>query len=503
MQIPTLVIVVLALAILGSFLAYTGDLLGRRMGKKRLRIGRLRPKHTAIAFTMITGALIPIITTFTIMAVSAPVRKWVYEGPRVVEMRDSLLEEVESQKNELTSISNAKAVAENALLAQQSQLTTLEQQIAEARANQEKLVSHVDELSKAEQALTAQVKASEVRLQKAEEDFAEMTEKFNDVTRQYNDTLVALNDQYQQSIRKEQELIELEKQLDEAKERVADAESSIADYKKTLEGLQKQASELSASNMDLALELQSKRNELFQLQQGLDRIIASAQIFRGSPVLIVKGQELARSNIEGGISREFAHLHLRRLIEEASNLAKAKGAEPLDNGLAASVQDRQRFVGENTIITITAEDQMEAWADAIVRSDGELVAIASAFYNFFAGDVPAGRVVPLDIVIYRNRLVYNKGHEILTMSLAGGRTENETVSDILNFVQGDLSAKVYADGVIPDVGGEPPIELPGIKLIARVVDQVQRARGNVTISFVTSDEVRSGDRVPIEIRVKN
>jgi hypothetical protein len=47
----TAFLILLLLALCG-FIAYIGDLLGRRFGKKRLSIFGMRPKHTAILLTV-------------------------------------------------------------------------------------------------------------------------------------------------------------------------------------------------------------------------------------------------------------------------------------------------------------------------------------------------------------------------------------------------------------------------------------------------------------------
>src|SRR3712207_8674593 len=49
---------ILLLLALCGFIAYIGDLLGRRLGKQRLSVFGMRPKHTAILLTIVTGALI-------------------------------------------------------------------------------------------------------------------------------------------------------------------------------------------------------------------------------------------------------------------------------------------------------------------------------------------------------------------------------------------------------------------------------------------------------------
>lgn len=76
---------ILALFVLmGGLIAYVGDWLGRKLGKKRLRLAGLRPRHTAVVFTVISGMLIPVATTYAILTISAPVREWMAKGPQIV-----------------------------------------------------------------------------------------------------------------------------------------------------------------------------------------------------------------------------------------------------------------------------------------------------------------------------------------------------------------------------------------------------------------------------------
>jgi uncharacterized protein (DUF3084 family) len=72
------------LVAVSGLIAYVGDVVGRRMGRKRLSIFGMRPRHTAIAFSVVAGMLITIFTLAAAMAAS----KNVQDGfLRVDEMR--------------------------------------------------------------------------------------------------------------------------------------------------------------------------------------------------------------------------------------------------------------------------------------------------------------------------------------------------------------------------------------------------------------------------------
>lgn len=59
---------ILALIAVSGFIAWFGDLLGRKMGKKRLSIFGMRPRHTAIFMTTITGMIISAIAIGTLLS---------------------------------------------------------------------------------------------------------------------------------------------------------------------------------------------------------------------------------------------------------------------------------------------------------------------------------------------------------------------------------------------------------------------------------------------------
>lgn len=62
------------LSLIGGIIAYVGDKLGTKIGKKRLSIFGLRPKHTSIVITILTGIMIVSATMGVLTLVSRDVR---------------------------------------------------------------------------------------------------------------------------------------------------------------------------------------------------------------------------------------------------------------------------------------------------------------------------------------------------------------------------------------------------------------------------------------------
>lgn len=73
-MIPFAIQVVLILLIVSGVIAYIGNYVGRYIGKRRLVLFNLRPRHTAILITILSGALIALVTLGTLLIISQDAR---------------------------------------------------------------------------------------------------------------------------------------------------------------------------------------------------------------------------------------------------------------------------------------------------------------------------------------------------------------------------------------------------------------------------------------------
>ncbi len=119
---------ILFLSIMGGAIAFGGDKLGSKIGKKRLSIFGLRPKHTSILVTIITGALTVALTMGILTFVSRDVRTALFGMEKLQQELAFLSEEVLAKNSELerSQESLAKQMVEYAKLDEQIQTTTKE-----------------------------------------------------------------------------------------------------------------------------------------------------------------------------------------------------------------------------------------------------------------------------------------------------------------------------------------------------------------------------------------
>lgn len=103
--------IIIAVAVIGGFIAFLGDRVGMRVGKKRLTFFGLRPKYTSIIITIITGILISGSTLLLLAMVSKDVRTALFDLQKLqqelVEKKSSVVEltaKVQKKEEEYTTL---------------------------------------------------------------------------------------------------------------------------------------------------------------------------------------------------------------------------------------------------------------------------------------------------------------------------------------------------------------------------------------------------------------
>lgn len=162
------------MAIVGGFIAYLADKMGSKIGKKKMSIFGLRPKHTSILLTVASGTMIAVLT-IGVMAVSSESARTALFGMEKLqkELRllnaekinaglalDAAKEKVEEQNKKITDL-DAKmqaSIRENdameAKLAEvNSMYSKAQDELANLTESKAQLTSEIEELEKTTDAL--------------------------------------------------------------------------------------------------------------------------------------------------------------------------------------------------------------------------------------------------------------------------------------------------------------------------------------------------------------
>ncbi|MGI5871733.1 MAG: DUF3084 domain-containing protein [Bacillota bacterium] len=142
--------IILAVAAIGGFIAFLGDRVGMKAGKKRLSIFGLRPKYTSITIAVITGILIAVATLVLLAVVSEDVRIALFHLEKIqADLREKtlLVAKKEAEFNKLVKeyLENEKELARVSVQREKIQ-KELESAVAQYRTAQSNLVKKEGEL---------------------------------------------------------------------------------------------------------------------------------------------------------------------------------------------------------------------------------------------------------------------------------------------------------------------------------------------------------------------
>jgi len=140
------VVLILVLVITGGAIAFIGDRLGTKIGKKKLSIFGLRPRHTSIVITIITGILITTLTFIVLAAASENVRLALFG-------MEKLNNEMHQAQTNLAQASSDLVTANAAKDKAKADLLVTKENLEELQTKQTELLQRNDQLEAGNKAL--------------------------------------------------------------------------------------------------------------------------------------------------------------------------------------------------------------------------------------------------------------------------------------------------------------------------------------------------------------
>ncbi|MBL1149489.1 MAG: Chromosome partition protein Smc [Fimbriimonadales bacterium] len=477
---------ILALFVLmGGLIAYVGDWLGRKLGKKRLRLAGLRPRHTAVVFTVISGMLIPVATTYAILTISAPVREWMAKGPQIVreykelEGRNAMLnQQAEEAQSQVTDLRTEVGRNEARVREQQAQLAKLEGEVSDAVASKN-------------QAEAAHRRAESERAA-AQAQVTQLKTEADGLSREVS------------RLRQEQEAanrfsLQLAHEVEVAENNLEQAQQELTQLQQDKERLQREVDTLEMTESSLRNRVAALTDESARLQAGIGRLLQGIESIRTSTLLFRKDEELSRLVMQGGKTPNEILQQLSTLVKSANVRALERGVEPDEHGIAAGIVERQRITSEGTI-TISVEAQVRSIIEAIASTTDDLVLIARSYYNYFQEeDLP----VPLEIGVFRNRVVFEQDAVVASTVIDGSRTLDEIISTLASFINRDVREAALTAGMIPVAGGENTLGSVNVRQVIDVAEAIHAQGGNVRVDAKAQARTRSADILLLSLVIRN
>lgn len=171
-------LLILALLVLGGVLATLGDRLGSRVGKARLSLFNLRPRHTAVLITVLTGSLISAVSLGLMLLVSERLRTGLFELDRIESRLQRSREQLSRSREQLqrsqTDLNRSQAEVQQARRGQQrvqrelqqaeQRTAALRRELAPLQAERSRLLAERERLNQEVQRRDAEIRSTEAEL---------------------------------------------------------------------------------------------------------------------------------------------------------------------------------------------------------------------------------------------------------------------------------------------------------------------------------------------------
>ena len=131
---------IIIMAIVGGFIAFLADKMGSKIGKKRMSVFGLRPKHTSILLTVLSGTIIAVLT-ISVMAISSNSARVALFG------MDQLQKELKMLNEEKVTAGAELAQAKGKVDEQNKKISLLDAKIKDAEAQNDEMEAKLSSLN--------------------------------------------------------------------------------------------------------------------------------------------------------------------------------------------------------------------------------------------------------------------------------------------------------------------------------------------------------------------
>ena len=143
------VTLILVIVITGGIIAFFGDRIGTRVGKRRMTLWGLRPRYTSIIITILTGILIAGATMGVLTIISYDVRTALFGMEALKTQTRALADEVAERNRELAAARAEIAKKNQEFAATNQRIAAIAKEIQSLQANKQALDARIASLSSA------------------------------------------------------------------------------------------------------------------------------------------------------------------------------------------------------------------------------------------------------------------------------------------------------------------------------------------------------------------
>jgi len=439
------ILFVIALICVSGFVAYFGDLLGRKMGKKRLTLFNLRPRHTAIMVTTITGMLISAFALTTLISVNSQFRRVFFRGEQIIKQNNHLIKANQSLAGlgDRLRVEIAKQERELRVALKDAKLAKKQRDLAEGAVTRLQRQIAVRQKELADLRMRKEITESELRQKRGELGLMQ-----------------AQLDRVQDQLRLAQSQVEnTQHQLEIAKALLQDTQNRLK--VSDVEGV---------VAIDIALGLRFK------------------------DIAFRQGDELARGIISPSLTNTELRHEIHVLLNKASDKALEDGARIGPNGRAVNLR-YQQFTDKADALLVGSNEatNVENAAKKIATVSTDVLVQVVCGTNAVRNEP-----VPVEVRLYLNVLSFEGGDLIANTKIDGRQSEGYILLALNSFLQTDVAKAAMIAGVVPVAGQDSRTALGANRQaqadeLLDLVSKIKAMNAIADVSVFATGDVRAAD----------
>lgn len=488
------------LVIVGGLVAYYGDVIGRKIGKKRIKFKNLRPKDFAAISTSIAGGLGTLAVIVVLISFSEPVRVALFEGEKAKTELVKVKKDLASETEKLNDASEMAKKLEEMLGLKEGELDKMITKLAETNKvrlsteeRNKNLVKESNQLSAKVTKFGGEVKTLSQEITEYQAEREKLDKEINSAKTNYNKLTINNVELQQRNLTLEADAIKLEKQYKQLEVDRGQIQEALNQLNSKFDQQSQQYSkEIKAAEEKLSATnraLESQRQALEQLQRSADFFANKAAAARTNPMIFAAGDELSRIVLPKGSSYSAARTALINLMRETRAFAKLKGAGQTPEGSYAGMLPAGKLDEDQQI------DQLAL--SVLAAKDYDILLITRSIANSFKSEF-----LPVSIDVRRNPVIYEKDEVIFTLQVDGRKDVPAIAMGIIEAVTTNFADKLLRDGMVPIVGSAQPLgEFTNERIIA-IALEIKEVGRPIRLQFLANDVTEAGDRVRFSHRLR-
>jgi len=457
---------VLLIVLVSGLIAYVGDLIGRKMGRKRLSLLGLRPRYTAIVISVGMGMVIAALTLGVTFAVSESIRM-------------AFVTPLQEWKHRLDKLQSDEMQLELKLARQETELT----------------------------ARTTQLQQANARLTQKRADYSALQARYATLQHQLQQQLASVSARLHQQ---QNRYAVIQVNLSKARLSLGKATTTSLQITRNMLNQTNDVRRLEYEKQGVEREMSRLTEEKLQLETQLPALRQLAQT-SFSTLVFASGQEIISGLLLAGENEATRRKHIEQYFLAAEQVVRrSSGNYPADAEALIFLRNTQE-----RIVILKREEAIAVFAKRIASTGSDAAVIARlAPVNNVPLNGPA--LIDVDKVeLTPNTRVY-AAHEMVAR-IEMEITPSTTMADVLNELVDDLLRKRVPDALHekkvvmltrrydPSHPDAPPSDSQSMltwSQLTRTADAALQQRGHISIIARSDTEMKHFDLPALSLSVE-